>query len=314
MSCPWTFCKASWRRPEPAAAVSRCFGEAVQLTADAGYDFSLNTNGWNFPRIHPLLLEYRERLHVITFSLDGADAATHDALRGRGAFRRLMQAVSLCVVDGLPFTFNTVITARNRAQLEPTAELARRLGSRGLRLGHLIPTPLTAAQGLDLSPAERKQAEAQVWRLRRTVPFPIAMAAGHHTTDVLPCAALHLQEVNVDCRGYLTTCCNLSGHGEAAGQGDVVAKLGAMSFAEAYLRLKEENARFQAAKLAHLDSGRFADTDFFPCWYCANHYRKVDWLKARPGHPWATLRWNEPWPAALNAPTPRRPEEPGNVA
>lgn len=276
--------------------VHRQFAEALRLTCEAGYEFGLNTNGWNFVAVHPLFLRHRERLHVITFSLDGASEAIHDAQRGRGSFRRLMQAVSLCVVNDLPFTFNTVVTTRNLHELETVAHLAMRLGSRGLRFGHLMPTPLTSARGLDLSPAERKRVEARIWHWRRTASFPITMAAGYHTTDLFPCTALNLQEVNVDCRGYLTLCCNLSGHGSGLGQGDVIGNLRETRFAEAFQHLKEENARFRAAKLARLDGSHFTDTDFFHCWYCSNHYRKLDWLKARTDHPWAGQVWEHDAP------------------
>lgn len=273
--------------------IYRSFTEALRLTCEAGYDFGLTTNGWAFPDTLPALLRHREHLHGITFSLDGTSPATHDAQRGRGSFRRLMQAVSLCVVKDLPFTFNTTVTARNRYELETIAQLAARLGSRGLRFGHLMPTALTVSLGLDLSPAERKQAEAHIWRLRRTLEAPpITMAAGYYTTDLFPCSPLNLTEINVNCHGYLTTCCSLSGHGAGLGEGDVIANLREVSFAEAFEKLKAENARFRAAKLAHLDSGHFADNDYFHCWYCTNHYRKLDWLKKHPGHPWADSVWN----------------------
>lgn len=273
--------------------IYRSFAEALRLTCEAGYEFSINSNGWAFADSLPLLLRHSEHLRVITFSLDGANATTHDAQRGRGSFRRLMQAVSLCVVKSLPFTFNATVTTRNRHELGVMAQLAAKLGSRGLRFGHLMPTPLTAASGLDLSPVERKQTEAHIWHLQRTLEAPpITMAAGHYTTDLFPCSPLNLTEVNVDCHGFLTTCCSLSGHGDGMGQNDVIANLREMSFADAFEKLKGENERFRTAKLSHLDSGQFADTDYFHCWYCTNHYRKLDWLKKMPTHPWAGQVWD----------------------
>lgn len=281
--------------------IYRQFPEALRLTCEANFDFAFNTNGWNFPAVYSVLQRYRERLRTITFSLDGVDQTSHDVQRGRGSFRRLMQAVSLCVVKDLPFTFNTVVTTRNRHQLNRIVRLAQQLGSQGIRFAHLMPTPLTATLGLELSPAECKEVEARVWHLRRTASFPVIMAAGYHTTDLIPCTPLHLEQVNVDCRGFLTVCCQLSGHGDEMGQNDVMANLGEVNFAEAFEKLKAENARFRAAKLAHLDSGQFADTDYFHCWYCTNYYRKLDWLKAWPDHPWASQVWELAPPSTSSA-------------
>jgi MoaA/NifB/PqqE/SkfB family radical SAM enzyme len=180
------------------------FSEVLRLTHGAGYQFSLVTNGWNFVSVYPHILPYRERLSVITFSLDGATEATHDQLRGRGSYRRVMRAISVCIAEEIPFTLNMVITAHNRHELAHMAHLAAQLGSGGLRFGHLMPTLLTTLQNFDLAPWERKVVEAEVWRLQKEYPVPIVMAPGYYTTSLFPCTPLQMQEVNIDCHGNLT--------------------------------------------------------------------------------------------------------------
>lgn len=271
--------------------VYRHFTTALELTCTAGYTFSLNTNGWNFQQIYPRLLAHREQLGVITFSLDGATEATHDQLRGKGSYRRVFQAVSICVVHKLPFTLNMVVTAHNRHELAAMADLAYHLGSRGLRFGHLMHSPLTTAQGFDLSPWERKIVDAEIQHLRRSAGVPILMAPGYHTSDLFPCAPLHLEEVNIDCHGNVTTCCHLSGQSAREEAGDVMGNLQEISFGKAYARLQAENERFRQMKLAQLRDDQLQDIDLFPCWYCSNHYRKVDWLQSHPAHAWTPLRW-----------------------
>lgn len=269
------------------------FATAVEATCQAGYQFSLNTNGWNFSETYRQLLPHREQLQVITFSLDGASEATHDQLRGQGSYRRVLQAMSICVVHKLPFTVSMVITAHNRHELAQMAQMSHRLGSRGLRFGHLMPSPITTAMGFDLAPGERKCVEAEIHDLRRQFPLPIVMAPGYHTTDLFPCTALHLQEVNIDCEGNITTCCHLSGHGNGGGTADVIGNLQTMSFADAYHQLQVENERFRQAKRARLAGGAWQDTDFFTCWHCFNAYQKVGWLQKQPTHAWTPFIWQE---------------------
>ena len=265
------------------------FPEVLAMTSESGYRFGFVTNGWNFASIYPRILPYRQQLGTITFSLDGATEATHDALRGKGSYRRVMKAASVCVALDLPFTFNMVITASSRHELDQMARLASALGSQGLRFGHLMPSPKTTAQDLDLSPSERRVVESQIQDLRRIYSMPIGIAPGFYTTSLFPCAPLQMEEINIDCHGNLTKCCHLSSHGGGVGQGDVIGDLRDMSFAEAYASLVEENETFRAAKTQHLSSGSFKDTDYFPCWYCSLYYKKVDWLKRVKGNPWASL-------------------------
>ncbi len=269
--------------------VYRHFADAMRLACQEGYRFGFNTNGWNFTTTYQAVLPYRDHLSIITFSLDGATEDTHDRLRGRGSFRRVMQAVSICVIEDLPFSLNMVIAAHNRRQVGSMVQLAAQLGSRGLRFGHLMPSMLATLQELDLSPEERKAVEAEIWILRKDAAVPVAIAPGYHTPDIFPCHPLQLMEVNVDCHGRLTTCCHLSGHGDGAGDGDIIGDLGQMSFDQAYRRLVDENDQFRQEKRKRLVNGALANSDFFPCWYCSHYYRKIEWLRNVDGHPWADL-------------------------
>ena len=269
------------------------FPEVLRLTCEAGYEFGFVTNGWNFTTIYPRILPYLRKIKVITFSLDGASENSHDSLRGKGSFRRVMQAMSVCVVERIPFTVNMVVTANNREEVEAMAHLATKLGSRGLRFGHLMPSTITTLKGFDLSPWERKVVEAEINDLKGRHPIPIAMAPGFHTTSLFPCAPLNMNELNIDCKGNLTKCCHLSGHGAGVGQGDVIGSLWDVSFTEAFDKLVAENSHFRELKLKHMRSGEFQDSDFFPCWYCSVYYKKVEWLKSFNGHPWSELIWDD---------------------
>ena len=72
-----------------------------------------------------------------------------------------MRAISICAFKELPFTLNMVLTAENRNEIEEMVELAERLGSGGVRFGHLMPTPETALRKLDLTPEERREVEVR---------------------------------------------------------------------------------------------------------------------------------------------------------
>ena len=139
--------------------IHRRFDEIVHRVSEAGYRFSFVSNGVSFPRIYPLLLMHRNWFAGVTFSLDGAREATHDRLRGKGSYRSVMRAISICTYKNLPFTLNMVLTAQNRGEIGEMVTLAEQLGSGGRAFGHLMPTQETALRKLDLTPQERREVE-----------------------------------------------------------------------------------------------------------------------------------------------------------
>ncbi len=280
------------------------FFDIVRETHGAGYKWGFVSNGFNFMQVYPKLIPYLDGISVITFSLDGASEETHDRLRGKGSFRRLLQSLSVCNALDIPFTLNTVVTAHNRHELQDFVDLTVQMGGRGLRFAHLMHSPLTTTQGFDLSPAERKTVEAEIANLQQTSALRMEMAPGNHTTSLFPCAPLHLMEINIDHQGRFTKCCHLSSHGDHVGQDDVAGDLREVSFAEAFAKLERDNDAMHAFKLAHLRSGTFEDTDYLPCWYCSNYFRKVDWLSQTDAHSWIDARWQrEDVAAAIAAST-----------
>jgi MoaA/NifB/PqqE/SkfB family radical SAM enzyme len=266
--------------------VYRFFSEALIRTSDAGYQFGMNTNGWNFCSVYPEILQHRENLNIITFSMDGATEATHDQLRGKGSFRRVLQAASICVIKDIPFSINMVVTRNNRPEVARMVEFAAQLGSRGVRFGHLMHSPITTAQGQDLTPDERKAVENEIWGLSRTSPIAVSMGPGYFTQSLFPCAPLQMQELNIDCHGNLSKCCHLSGQASKTQPSDMICNLADTTFAAAYRRLVAENDAFRANKERHQASGKFQETDYYPCWYCSLHYQKVEWLKGSRADAW----------------------------
>jgi MoaA/NifB/PqqE/SkfB family radical SAM enzyme len=266
------------------------FPEIIRRVCDAGYEFSFVSNGTNFQRVCPLLILQHQWFAGVTFSLDGAREETHNRLRGKGSYRSVMQAASICVFKDLPFTFNMVLTAQNRHEVEEMVSLAKSLGSRGVRFGHLMPTPETAMRGLDISPQERRQVEAEIWRLQKSAAVPVGMSPGYFSeSPFFPCAPLELEEFNLDYRGNLTLCCHLSGYSGSNQGTDVMANLHEVSLAEACEQFRRRVAIYLTDKRERINRGEFGELDHFPCWYCVKYLGKVPGLKNMLQHSWAPV-------------------------
>ncbi len=113
----------------------------------------------------------------------------------------------------------------------------------------------------------------------------IGIDVGYHNLDVsAPCSALAGVSGNVDYRGRLSLCCNLSGFRGAVGEDDVAADLNTEGFATAYARLSRvagdqlENRRQRLTTLA----ARGPIVDRFvasPCLFCLDSFGKLPWRK-----------------------------------
>jgi MoaA/NifB/PqqE/SkfB family radical SAM enzyme len=267
----------------------RHFRDTIRRASEAHYSFSFVSNGATFPAIAQWLGEYRGRFRTVTFSLDGAREATHDAIRGTGSYRQVMRAASVCVFKGFPFSFNMVLTQRNRAEVDEMVRLATRLGSRGIRFGHLMFASGGASAALSLSPGERRAVDEQIARLRDGAAIRVALAPGSFSASpFFPCAPLVVDEFNLDYRGNMTLCCQLSGH-TGQNDGDVLGNLHDMSLASACERFRARVAQYLDDKRARIQQGRFGELDHFPCWYCAKYMGKVG-VDARRVHVHITNR------------------------
>jgi radical SAM protein with 4Fe4S-binding SPASM domain len=86
--------------------------------------------------------------HRVSISLDGADPATHDEVRGQaGAFDAACQGARRLARHQVPLQINTTVTALNANQLDAVARLAGQLGAEALHLFLLVPVGC----GLDIA-------------------------------------------------------------------------------------------------------------------------------------------------------------------
>ncbi len=95
-------------------------------------------------------------IQVISISLDGATAESHDAFRGvKGAFDGALRGLEAARRAGLAFQINTTVTRHNLAELPEILDLAVRLGAMVFNPFLLVPT----GRGKELADQEISPAE-----------------------------------------------------------------------------------------------------------------------------------------------------------
>ena len=263
------------------------FEALLDLIVRERFPFALVTNGTAFgDRLLGPLCRPRTRklLRLVCFSLDGATAVAHDALRGTGSWREVMEAATLCRMRGLPVGFKTLISRYNHTGLTDLALVGAALGAK--RHGFLFPYPTPRLLETDslCSPEETQALAAWVaGSLARTVKGRIHVEAWDDGATLFTCNA-H-RNVFVTCDGRLLFCCNLlAGAGQQGAGAQVVADLHETSLADGIARHYALLARFMAARLA--DGPRLEGLARIPCQWCLRYFGMLDWQARYPTSPW----------------------------
>ena len=142
------------------------FFELVDHATTSGVGVKFSTNG---SRIDAATAERLAAMDYtdIQISLDGADPATNDAVRGEGSFATAVTAMdNLAAADFGSFKVNVVVTRHNIGQLDDFLSLVAFYGAE-LRLTRLRPSGRGADSWHDLHPTQEQQIELYHWLLDR---------------------------------------------------------------------------------------------------------------------------------------------------
>lgn len=264
------------------------FADLIASVAAQGLKCSFVTNGWHFERVWPILQKHRDVVTHVAFSIDGATREAHDRWRGQGSFERVVRAFSRCWAGDFPFIAKTGIRRDTVPLLEQIALFAARLGAAGLSFAHIMPTSSGVAEASALTLEERMEAEREIALLARIFKMRIGIDVGYYNTELAPpCSALVGTSGNINYRGQLSLCCNLSGFRGGLEAEDVIADLNSEDFLSAYARLQGLAAAQSESRirvLTALDTaGKKADlTTGSPCLFCLNTLGKTPWSAMAP--------------------------------
>ncbi|MAG16763.1 MAG: radical SAM/SPASM domain-containing protein [Phycisphaerae bacterium] len=119
-------------------------------------------------------------LERIAVSLDGADPATHDALRQvAGSYDRTRQIMADARDAGFPLQVNTTVTRRNLDQIDLMANQLAEEHITLWSLFFLVPVG-RAHQAQSITAAEYEQVFARLWRHALQHPYGIKTTEAHH--------------------------------------------------------------------------------------------------------------------------------------
>jgi radical SAM protein with 4Fe4S-binding SPASM domain len=110
----------------------------ARAASDRGMRVSLASNG---TLLEPEVVDKiaASGISRVSISLDGASSERHDALRGRGSFRRAIHGIEN-LRGKVDFQINFTVSSKNQDQVSDAFILAEELGAKALHFFFLVPT------------------------------------------------------------------------------------------------------------------------------------------------------------------------------
>ena len=99
----------------------------------------------------------RFKMLYLQVSLDGAEPAVNDRIRGKGTYTKILEAMDCLVRQGVPFSINTVLTRLNYPQLDALRSLAEEYRAE-LRVSRFRPSG-RGKESIDFLGPEKEQLE-----------------------------------------------------------------------------------------------------------------------------------------------------------
>jgi mycofactocin radical SAM maturase len=142
------------------------FFDLIGYAVERGVGVKFSTNGTMLTRAAAARLAGMDYVDV-QISIDGADAATNDAVRGNGSYAAARRAMDNLAEAGFgTFKISVVMTRHNIGQLDEFERLADSYGAQ-LRLTRLRPSGRGADSWAQLHPTQQQQRVLHSWLLDR---------------------------------------------------------------------------------------------------------------------------------------------------
>ena len=154
--------------------------QLIEYATKSGLETSITPSATSLVTSHAIGRLQKSGIHRLAISIDGADAETHDGIRGvEGSFAKSFEILCDARQVGLPAQINTTLTPENFDQIGAMAELFADLEIVLWSVFFVVPVG-RAEFALRLSPDEYERAFELLWDLSQRQPYRIKTTEAPH--------------------------------------------------------------------------------------------------------------------------------------
>ena len=274
--------------------------DIVDAIVARGLRWHMVSNGHRFDRLLATLQAVPARmagLSAIDFSLDGADEATHDSIRGAGSFRTVMAAVAMARAHGVPVVLQCTLHRRNLDQIEALSLMGAKLGAGRVSFDLMQPTGTLHDVGFRLSSRDARLARDRILQMDAALSIDVTPSTAFPSDAALVmCDSFNSEVLHVDAHGFLNLCCRHSGIPSEGPPADRIADLNTTPLVDAHRAMMRMVAGAIDDRLAAIAEQRVGGWDASACNFCLRCFGKPHWTDEGIGGPKAQReRWRGAW-------------------
>jgi len=262
--------------------------DIFQSLVEYNIDFEILINGYLFKeRIFPLIRtpQIRKRIRLIGFSLDSAIEEKHDRNRKEDSFRRVIEAIGMCRLLGIPCYIKTAVTNDNKNELLDILLFTSSLNVVSQSFMFIQPTRRLIEEQLIPDPEEIYRLFVQLAEWQHIYPR-LKIEAFNTINDIFTCNAFF--KFGVDEEGNFLLCNNLSNVGssvETYKGRECLGNIRDIPLTE--LIVRHLNLLPDVLKWRFERRDKIKKAPLSLCNWCFFQFGKLDWLKQYPESPWA---------------------------
>lgn len=254
--------------------------ELFDLISKSGAQMTISTNGMLLSQNAELIEKYRKSLRRLHLSLDSCNPDVYEKIRGKGSFRKILDAFDFCRSRKIPYGLNVCLNPLNKDSIADIAKFAKKQGAAQIIFTTVLPCTNAIENSLILSEAERKKIYEEILRIQRFAAIDIfkllyvPIVVGEMifaSRNFIMCQTQSLRIVTVDVDGSVHFCCALTVYDVslAVERNLRLVSLEKVNFDEGLQIFARSMGRFLENRIADSALPGAGDRmDFCSCFYC----------------------------------------------
>lgn len=252
------------------------FPDILRFIHEERLRYHMVTNVVNLREILPLLRMTRDELAFLAISLEGGNRETHDRIRGKGAFDRVVEACSIARDEGFGTRICVTVTRYNVDQVDELVEFGvSQQVTDGVYFWPAFYSKFLWDRGFLLTDCERDALATRIAELR---PQGAVLCGDLFRMDelYLECDFVPMRNLTLDSDGNMSLCCNLTKNRGEKSRRDIVGAPLYEDFGEIIRKHMDLTQQYKLRLYEDLRRGDLAGLDRYPCHWCQKYFDKFE--------------------------------------
>ena len=220
------------------------FNDFIKWIVGKDFSWGFTSNGWMYKQYDKAIDISGKKLKLLRLSFDGATEHTHDYIRQKGSFKKLLEATKHYKEKKLKILYSYVLNSKNIEEVPKIIELAEKMGVDGITFGSVIPN----GYNMDLQVPYKTRFAVQKYIKKVNPLIKMKLSITNSLFAVTNadefCMNINYHKPTINAYGDYIFCCDM------VGQGAVIGSLKKESFKDLFNKaqakadwLKEERRK-----------------------------------------------------------------------